>query len=80
MTLQKYRTQLSANGSWQSEKHIEARTAHAAAEKAMMAHVMEDPTMCGAEWSIRVELEYTCGKKYWDVSKFEPSINIDPVI
>ena len=80
MSIQIYRTQLYVNGNWQDEKQIEARAGYAAAHKAMMQHVIEDPTMCGAEWSIRVELEYTNGTKYWDKFKFEPSIVIDEVI
>jgi hypothetical protein len=65
-----------SNGLWQHELNIEARAGYVAAEIAMKQHVMEDPSMCGSEWTVRVELEYVSGKKYWDKSTFEPAIEL----
>jgi len=69
-----YRTQLFTNGLWQHDLDIKARAGYVAAEIAIKQHVMEDPSMCGAEWTVRVELEYASGKKYWEKSAFEPEI------
>jgi hypothetical protein len=77
--LKTYKTQLFTNGLWRDELDIEARAGYLAAEIAMKKHVMGDPSMCGSEWTIRVELEYVSGKKYWDKSRFEPELVLHDV-